>query len=338
MIEQAAKIINEVGARYGDKRIHLYEVSAAEEGANRLRLAGRVLEEENLRTTLTALSDKLPGVDIDTTKVEVLRKTQPSYRWVATNFTSVHASPSWLAEMFSQVNYGVRLELLVENGNWAFARQDDGYLAWVYLPYLTGQKPVAPTHLVVQPVLPLLLSPDADAGLVTRVQIGTYVRVLQTRGAWAEVAANYQGWAPLSALRGLDAFPKTAEARAAQMQADAFRMIGVQYLWGGCNGHGIDCSGLAQLTHRLSGMTLTRDADMQHDAGDPVESPYRPGELVFFGEKGEKRSITHVGVSLGGWKIIHSSRSHNGVYVDDIQAVPGLRDSWLGGVSYITRP
>jgi len=74
---------------------------------------------------------------------------------------------------------------------------------------------------------------------------------------------------------------------------------------------------------------------MQYDAGKQVEYPFKPGDLLFFGEQGESRSITHVGISLGGWEILHSSRSRNGVYTDNVQAVAGLRDSFLFGATFI---
>ena len=74
------------------------------------------------------------------------------------------------------------------------------------------------------------------------------------------------------------------QARREQIVADAMRFVGVQYLWGGCSAWGIDCSGFAQLMHRLSGVTLPRDADMQYEAGRPVEFPYQPGDLLFFAD------------------------------------------------------
>ncbi|MHB0987300.1 MAG: hypothetical protein ACYC3P_01390 [Bellilinea sp.] len=57
--------------------------------------------------------------------------------------------------------------------------------------------------------------------------------------------------------------------------------------------------------------------------------------LVFFGEGCDHCVITHVGISLGGWDIIHSSRSRNGVYPDNIQAVLGQRESFAGGATYL---
>jgi len=111
-------------------------------------------------------------------------------------------------------------------------------------------------------------------------------------------------------------------------------MIGVPYLWGGTSGNGIDCSGFAQLLHRWVGIEIPRDADMQCDAANPVEAPYQLGDLFFFGE-GEGREISHVGMSLGGAKMIHSSRSRNGVYVDDIEEVKFLKDIFVSAGSYL---
>jgi cell wall-associated NlpC family hydrolase len=82
---------------------------------------------------------------------------------------------------------------------------------------------------------------------------------------------------------------------------------------------------------------------MQYDAGQPVEPPFQPGDLLFFGGDGgglpasrsAGRSITHVGISLGGWRIVHSSRARNGVYEDDVQAVEGLRERFVGARTFL---
>jgi cell wall-associated NlpC family hydrolase len=67
----------------------------------------------------------------------------------------------------------------------------------------------------------------------------------------------------------------------------------------------------------------------------PVEPPYQIGDLFFFGEGGSERHITHVGVCLGGWKVIHSSRSNNGVYIDDLLERKSLRDIFVSAGSFL---
>ena len=130
-------------------------------------------------------------------------------------------------------------------------------------------------------------------------------------------------------------FPKTIDGQREMLIADSMRMIGVPYLWGGTSGNGIDCSGFARLLHGWLGVQIPRDADMQCDAAKPVEPPFEVGDLLFFGEGDSDRRVTHVGVSLGGWKMIHSSRSHNGVDIDDVQERKSLLDIFVSAGSFL---
>jgi len=324
-LESIEKAVAEIAGRYTDRRVSIFDVHL-DAGSPTPRLTGRVLEAGQLT--------ELGQLQVDVSGVQVLRQVSNPLRTVKVNLTSLHGEPGWLAEQVSQLLYGMALEVLEEKGNWGLVRQADGYLGWAYLPYLGTNLPAKPTHLVLAPISLLHPEPDAPA-IIGRVLGGTYVAVGVVQNGWAQVEGPSRGWLPLGSLRALDALPQTAAARRAQIVADAFQMVGVQYLWGGCSAHGIDCSGLAQLGHRWIGITIPRDADMQFEAGKQVDYPFKPGDLLFFGEKGERRSITHVGISLGGWDILHSSRSRNGVYPDNVQDVPGLRDSFLFGATYI---
>ncbi|GAP12297.1 cell wall-associated hydrolase [Longilinea arvoryzae] len=331
-MESIETAIAAVGRAFSEKQLDVFEIQIARLAGSRLALRGRVLE----RSNLDALRAALPGMDLDLSGVKVLRAGRPVFRWVATNLTSLHAQPGWLAEQVSQLPFGVRLEVLEERERWALIRQDDGYLGWAYLPFTSPVEPPQPTHLAVEPVSPLMAEPRPDAKIVSRLLGGTPVAVDAVEGDWARVRMHLPGWVLVDELRGLDALPQSAAARRKQILADAQEYIGVPYLWGGCTANGIDCSGFAQLLYRMVGISLPRDAHMQYRAGRAVEGPFQPGDLVFFGEDNDRQSISHVTVSMGGWKIIHSSRSHNGVAIDeDLREVPHLRDSLTGGAAFI---
>lgn len=337
-MQSVTEILDTLRLRYADSRFHLFDVRAEEQG-EKVILSGRVLDEENRSALLSALAPR----PVDDSGLRVLRVPEAHMLTVATNLTNLQGGPGWLNETLSQVLAGQRLEQLEDDGRWSYVRQEDGYLGWVYRPYMTAAAPLAATHLVVSPLALLLDQPDGK--LLGRVLGGTRVILVEHREAWACVAVFAQddpeqpeqipaGWVPFTALRSLESLPQ-GEARRVQMVKDAAALVGVPYLWGGSSANGIDCSGFAQLLHRWAGLTLPRDADLQCDSGRPVDEPFQPGDLLFFGEQGEQRKVTHVGMSLGGWEIIHSSRRRNGVNYDNVQEVPGLRDTYLCTCSYL---
>ena len=91
----------------------------------------------------------------------------------------------------------------------------------------------------------------------------------------------------------------------------AEKLLGVPYLWGGMSAKGVDCSGLVRISHIMNGILLPRNASQQVKCGDRVElDNLQRGDLVFFGTPATDQKpmkITHVGIYLGGNKIIHSS-------------------------------
>jgi hypothetical protein len=91
--------------------------------------------------------------------------------------------------------------------------------------------------------------------------------------------------------------------------------LGSPYLWGGRSIFGIDCSGLVQMSFKLKGKFLPRDASMQVKLGNTINfiEEAQENDLAFF--ENEDSQITHVGILLDNKRIIHSSGK---VKIDDI--------------------
>jgi len=318
-------------ASQSDHRTSVFDIEIVRLQNSSLTLSGRLLDESQLE----ALARHFSKWKLDTGSIRILHKGDLPRRHVATNLTGLYEKPTFGLPLTSELCYGTEVEILDEEGKWVFTRQEDGYLGWAYKSYLVAGAASQATHLVLAPAYELRERPEAESEIVTRVVSGTGVAVEETRGEWARVAAHKTGWMPSSLLRAIHELPESIEEKRKTLLEDSARMIGVPYLWGGISGNGIDCSGFARLLHKWVGVDIPRDADMQHATARPVEPPFEVGDLFFFRESGSERQITHVGISLGGWNMIHSSRGRNGVYIDDVQERERLKRIVVSAGSFL---
>lgn len=317
-------------ASQSDSRTSVFDIEIVRLQNSSLTLSGRLLDESQLET----LTSHFSTLKLDTGSIQILHKGNSPRMHIGTNLTGLYEKPTFYMPLSSELYYGTELEILDEQSGWVFTRQKDGYLGWVYKPYMTEGSPAKATHLVIVSSYGLRTKPDRESEIITRVLSGTGVVVEEIRGEWARVAANKTGWMQMTHLRALNELPKSVKEKRKTLIKDSARLIGVPYLWGGTTGHGIDCSGLARLLHHWLGIEIPRDADMQKAAAKPVEPPFEVGDLFFFSENSD-RHITHVGISLGGWKMIHSSRSRNGVYIDDVQEREPLKKMYVSAGSFL---
>ena len=161
------------------------------------------------------------------------------------------------------------------------------------------------------------------------------------RGRWTQVMlpSGKTGYVPSKELKmheGWTSIAKgegSAESISPEMTekiiAQAEKLLGVPYLWGGMSAKGVDCSGLVRISHIMNGILLPRNASQQVFCGDRIEIPrhggpetydreaaltavanLERGDLVYFGTPATDEKpmrITHVGIYLGNNRIIHSS-------------------------------
>ena len=115
--------------------------------------------------------------------------------------------------------------------------------------------------------------------------------------------------------------PSQAAAGAVHFAQDK---LGTPYLWGGEGGpedNGrFDCSGLTQAAYESVGIQLPRVAnDQWHSGPHPARDELLPGDLVFFApDRNDSRSITHVGVYVGGGYMINAPYTGSVIRFDPI--------------------
>ncbi|MDO9379134.1 MAG: transglycosylase SLT domain-containing protein [Nocardioidaceae bacterium] len=100
----------------------------------------------------------------------------------------------------------------------------------------------------------------------------------------------------------------------------ARKYLGIDYVWGGTDPkRGLDCSGLVQLVYKQHGIDLPRVSYQQAKAGRPVSSmaEARPGDILAFNSP-----VNHVGIYIGGGKMIEAPRTGLKVRVADVPETP----------------
>jgi peptidoglycan DL-endopeptidase CwlO len=91
----------------------------------------------------------------------------------------------------------------------------------------------------------------------------------------------------------------------------ALKQIGDRYVFGAAGMQYWDCSGLTMRAFQAAGVSLPHSSAAQSRMGKSVSrSQLRPGDLVFFG-----RPVSHVGIYLGGGKMVHAPRTGSRVKV-----------------------
>lgn len=110
------------------------------------------------------------------------------------------------------------------------------------------------------------------------------------------------------------------------------QFIGTPYVWGGNSlENGVDCSGLIQQGFKKFGINLPRTSYQMWSQGKAVDMKgLRTGDIVFFDTDHNKPGPDHVGIYMGGGKMLEAPRPGKGVQITDITS-GYYADRFMGG-------
>lgn len=274
-------------------------------------------------------------------------------QWGVVNLSvcNIHAKADFASEMTTQGLLGMPVRILGDE-RWYRVQLPDAYTGWVHKKAVTlltdddmaawnrAEKVVVKAHYGV-----VRMKADECSQAVADVVAGCRLKLLETKGKYYRVAYPDGRTGYLSrkvALRERE-WRKQLKQDAASIVADAYTLMGVPYLWAGTSSKGVDCSGLVRTVFFMHDIFLPRDASQQAKVGERLQiapdfGNLQPGDLIFFGRKaveGERERVTHVGISLGGARFIHSQGD---VHVSSLDAEDPLFDAFnLGRLLYANR-
>lgn len=242
--------------------------------------------------------------------------------------------PDYESPLETQELMGTVVEITAEEGYWREVITPQPYKAWCTdqgLVEMTEEElkayQEAPKVIYQELYGHIHTKPSAKSPTICDLVGGDVLRMAdpsrKLKGKWTKVMlpSGKTGYVPSKELKHHNGFvsiamgegsaesisPEVTEAIIAQAE----RLLGVPYLWGGMSAKGVDCSGLVRIAHIMNGILLPRNASQQIKCGDRVDlKDLQRGDLVFFGTPATDEKpmrITHVGIYLGDNRIIHSS-------------------------------
>ncbi len=211
---------------------------------------------------------------------------------------AVHRAPRFDAMQISQALMGEKLRVFDVQEGWAFAQlEHDGYVGYVSADALSAEVAES-THRVAVPSTFLFPAPD----------VKSQPAVIVTMNAAVAVTGGDEKFAQLSTGRFVyRQHLKKADEYERDFVAVAEMFLHTPYYWGGKSVHGIDCSGLVQVSFEASGLACPRDSDMQEASlgnrlmVNDLDSLNR-GDLVFWDG--------HVGIMKDDRILLHANGHH----------------------------
>lgn len=143
---------------------------------------------------------------------------------------------------------------------------------------------------------------------------------IRAAAAAASQASRPQGGSSNNSS-GSSYVPPSGTGGGAAIVAEAYKYMGVPYVWGGQSYSGVDCSGLVLLAHRAIGVGLAHYSGSQGSGGRAVSrAEAQPGDVVCY--------PGHVGIYVGNGMMIHAPQTGDVVRVVSVYGSPWFRRYW----------
>ena len=209
---------------------------------------------------------------------------------------NVHRAPATDAMLVTQALFGETALVFETREGWSWVQlAQDGYVGYVRAEALSSVIH-KPTHRVAVPSTFLFSKADLKSQPALPLPLNAVLAVAGEENGYLRLASGGHVYG---------AHCKAANDFAQDWVSVAEQFLHTPYLWGGKTVHGLDCSGLVQVSLQAAGVAALRDSDMQEETlGVPLprDASLRRGDLVFW--KG------HVGIMRDAETLLHANGHH----------------------------
>ena len=230
--------------------------------------------------------------------VEAARFVKGVAHQIIAPIATLYRTPELSGLQETQVLFGETCRVFEVNDGFAFVQLDhDSYVGYLAVSTLSTQVETA-THTVAVPSTLVYPEPNIKTQIPFTLFLNSPVCVTAQTGNFAALFGGGFVYADHVALLGDTAVDFVGVAE---------RFLHAPYLWGGKSVHGLDCSGLVQISLHAVGRPAPRDADMQEqDLGRHLLvndlGNLRRGDLVFWNG--------HVGIMQNDTMLLHANGYH----------------------------
>lgn len=305
-----------------DKRVAIWEIAATDKNQG-IHLKGTTnlpKAKEQLQTILERQQVKwidsiqvLPGANLE----------ENIYGIVTLSACNIRSRPAHSGELATQSTLGTLLKIWDRSGDWFRVQTPDGYLGWLdagglqLINQAEREEYLKSDRVIYLPDMGFSYAEaNENSQRISDLLAGGILTRTGTQGRFTKVSYpdGRTGFVLSKELSDWDKWLDSRTPTPTNILADAQRMLGRPYLWGGTSGKAFDCSGFTKTVFYLNGLILPRDASQQIHVGLPLNTSdigdLQAGDLLFFGRAAtteQKEKITHVAIYMGDHKIIHAT-------------------------------